>query len=54
MWNVDPSKISTVLNNLLDNAVAFTPSGGCIEVSIRPHTGMVPSRSPTRALHPLG
>ena len=39
--NVDPSKISTVLNNLLDNAVAFTPSGGCIEVSIRPHTGMV-------------
>jgi len=39
--NVDVAKVNTVLNNVLDNAVAFTPPDGCIEVAIRPHTGMV-------------
>ncbi|MGC9356604.1 MAG: ATP-binding protein [Anaerolineae bacterium] len=38
---VDPLRVMTVLDVLLDNAVKFTPSGGVIEVTIRPQTGRV-------------
>ncbi|MBN1877287.1 MAG: GAF domain-containing sensor histidine kinase [Anaerolineae bacterium] len=38
---VDRSQIGLALSNLLNNAVTFTPEEGQLEVSIRPHTGMV-------------
>ncbi|MBN1487214.1 MAG: GAF domain-containing protein [Anaerolineae bacterium] len=37
----DRPKIRLVVTNLLNNAVSFTPEGGHIEISMRPHTGMV-------------
>ena len=37
----DWEKIAIVLNNLLNNAIKYTPPGGCILVSTRPQTGMI-------------
>jgi signal transduction histidine kinase len=37
----DREKISIVLNNLLNNAIKFTSTGGRIQVTVRPQTGMV-------------
>ena len=37
----DWEKIAIVLNNLLNNAIKYTPPGGCILVSARPQTGMI-------------
>ena len=34
--NVDPTKFTTVVSNLLNNAVKFTPKGGNITVSVGP------------------
>ena len=37
----DRAKLILVLNNLLSNAVAFTPQEGRVEISVRPLTGAV-------------
>lgn len=37
----DREKLTIVLNNLLNNAVKFTPPGGRILLTVRPQTGMV-------------
>jgi signal transduction histidine kinase len=37
----DPDKLGVVLNNLLNNAIKFTPPGGRIRVAVRPLSGMV-------------
>jgi signal transduction histidine kinase len=37
----DREKIDIVLNNLLNNAIKFTPPGGHIQVTMRPQTGAV-------------
>jgi signal transduction histidine kinase len=37
----DREKIGIALNNLLNNAIKFTPVGGRIRVAVRPQTGMV-------------
>ncbi len=37
----DRAKVALVMNNLLSNAVAFTPQGGRVEISVRPLTGAV-------------
>jgi two-component system sensor histidine kinase VicK len=38
---VDREKIGIVLNNLINNAIKFTPPGGRIQIAVRPQTGMV-------------
>jgi len=38
---VDRDKICIVLNNLINNAIKFTPAGGRIQVAARPQTEMV-------------
>jgi signal transduction histidine kinase len=37
----DREKIGIALNNLIDNAIKFTPTGGHIQVAVRPQAGMV-------------
>jgi signal transduction histidine kinase len=37
----DREKIGIALNNLIDNAIKFTPAGGHIQVAVRPQAGMV-------------
>ena len=39
--NVDPSRISQVLNNLISNSLKFTPDGGKIVVSAKPGNGIL-------------
>lgn len=39
--DVDPERVGQVLRNLINNAVAYTPPGGRIDVSARPVAGAV-------------
>lgn len=39
--NADLGMIERVLTNLLDNAIRFTPEGGCIEIKIWKHAAKV-------------
>jgi CheY-like chemotaxis protein len=33
--NADPTRLAQVVNNMLDNAVKFTPEGGAVDVDVR-------------------
>lgn len=35
----DPDRLAQVLVNLIDNAIRHTPSGGSVDVAVRPHEG---------------